>query len=306
MPQRLVVLAAGTGQRLRRTCPEALKPLADAGGMPLIVRVLLGAQHAGIHRADIVLGYRGDEIREALTSRFSTGAMTLRFFENPAWSRTANGVSLLAAADDRSPCLLAMADHLFDDTLFQTAQRAAPPDGSIALLIDRKLSTCFDLDDATKVQTHGALITAIGKQLSVYDALDCGLFSLTAAVFDVLASEVASRGDCSITDAMRQFAASGRLLGVDVGAARWHDVDTEEALAHTQSLFPGLAARLHVGARCRPLTQGAHVAGVDLDIDRTHSVVIAQVVEHASHRLAGIALAGEWGAEQPGQMRRGV
>ena len=253
MQERLVILAAGGGSRLRQARLATTKPMTEVGGIPLIVRVLVGAKRIGVRRADIVIGYRGEEIKEALNGKWRVEGITLRFIENPAWSNTANGVSLLAAADDKAPFFLSMADHLFDDAIWDVAQHAPTPEGGVSLLIDRKISQCFDIDDATKVKTSGLSqagsashaggvshagsqhIVAISKELPEYDALDCGLFSVTDGIFETLTEELALRGDCSLSDGMRRLGARGKFWGVDVGGAFWHDVDTPEAFAFAES-----------------------------------------------------------------------
>lgn len=236
MLDRLVILAAGGGSRLRSSQHATPKPLTRVGGVPLAVRVLQGAKRVGVRRADIVIGCRGEEIREALSGAWRVEGLELRFLENPAWSTTANGVSLLCAADDRSPFYLSMADHLFDDSIWGVAAQAPLPDGGATLLIDRKIGACFDIDDATKVKTgQGQSIVAIGKELSDYDALDCGLFAVTSGVFDTLSEELSARGDCSLSDGMRRLGARGRFLGQEIGGAFWHDVDTPGALAFAEA-----------------------------------------------------------------------
>jgi NDP-sugar pyrophosphorylase family protein len=69
MRDRLVILAAGGGTRLRQARLGSTKPTTEVGGVPMIVRVLVGARRIGVTRADIVIGYRGEEIKEALSSQ---------------------------------------------------------------------------------------------------------------------------------------------------------------------------------------------------------------------------------------------
>ena len=54
------------------------------------------------------------------------------------------------------------------------------------LAIDRKIEAIFDLDDAMKVQTTGNRVTAIGKTLAIYDAIDTGIFLCPNDLFDYL------------------------------------------------------------------------------------------------------------------------
>lgn len=243
MIDRLIMLAAGGGARLREDAAAPPKPLTLVGGIPLCVRVLLGARRIGVRRVDVVIGFRGAEIKQALSGPWRVEGLTLRFQENPRWAETSNGVSLLAAAKDTSPFYLSMADHLFDEALWEHAREAEAPAGGATLLIDRNISRCFDLDDATKVRTSGRRIIAIGKDLTEYDALDCGLFAATSGVFDALREEEAERGDCSLSDGMRRLASKGLFFAREVGDAFWHDVDTPEALAFAEKILSPAAAQ---------------------------------------------------------------
>ena len=112
---RAIVLAAGRGSRLV-TEDEPPKPLRLVGGVPLLVRILRTLQAEGIREAVVVIGHRGEEIRQALLREPSLG-LELTFVTN-AESDKANGVSLVAAGDhvDRE-CLLTMADHLYSPDL---------------------------------------------------------------------------------------------------------------------------------------------------------------------------------------------
>ncbi|HHH27028.1 MAG TPA: nucleotidyltransferase, partial [Polyangiaceae bacterium] len=93
---RAIVLAAGRGSRLV-TEDEPPKPLRLVGGVPLLVRILRTLQAEGIREAVVVIGHRGDEIRQALL-REPTLGLELSFVDNPQNDK-ANGVSLVAAAD---------------------------------------------------------------------------------------------------------------------------------------------------------------------------------------------------------------
>src|SRR5262245_9760977 len=132
---RAVVLAAGTGSRLREGGDELPKPLRPVAGVPLCVRVLRTLEAAGVREAAIIIGYQGDRIRRALLSEPSLG-LSLTFIENPRFDKK-NGVSLLAAKDfvDRE-CLLTMSDHLYSPELVRRLVAWDLPEGACALGVD--------------------------------------------------------------------------------------------------------------------------------------------------------------------------
>ena len=113
--------------------------------------------------------------------------------------------------------------------------------GEVILAVDPKLERMFDLDDATKVRRDGDHIVDIGKEIASYDAFDTGMFLCSPELFDVLES-VKKNGNCTLSDGMRLLGQNGRLRAFDVEDASWQDVDTPEALAYAESIFPSSSA----------------------------------------------------------------
>ena len=109
--------------------------------------------------------------------------------------------------------------------------------GLLNLAIDRKLDSIVDLDDAMKIQTRGNKVTGIGKNLQSYDAIDTGLFVCPNGNFCLSrAGEVCNNGgsDCSLANAVELMALDGKVHGIDIGSARWHDIDTPRVLEHAE------------------------------------------------------------------------
>jgi histidinol-phosphate aminotransferase len=233
---RAVVLAAGLGSRLAHQRDAMPKPLREVAGRPLLVRILGCLQDVGIREAVVVIGHEGDRIRQALLSEPSL-ALSITFVHNARY-HAKNGVSVLAAAEHiDQECLLVMADHLYAPELPQRLMAADLPDGACALAVDRDIQRCFDLDDATKVNTASGRIARIGKELVDYDAVDTGVFRIGPALVEALRGLDARQGDCSLSEGVAAIAARGAFFAVDVGDARWIDVDTPEALERAEAMI---------------------------------------------------------------------
>ena len=231
MISNAVVLMAGRGSRLRATTP---KPLVQLLGRPLISYTFDALSDAGITNVYAIVGFEKDLVVAGVKPLIPKN-LNVRFIENPDWQKQ-NGISLLAAAKHvSSPFLLTMSDHLFDQAIVDLVLNRIAPD-QLNLAVDRKLDSVFDLDDATKIETRGDRIVAIGKQLERYDAIDTGLFVCPREIFDYL--ERAKRdGDCSLSDGVRAMSADGKVRAIDIGDAWWQDVDTVEMLEHAGKLI---------------------------------------------------------------------
>ena len=230
-----LVLAAGNGDRFhsggRRS--KLLQPIL---GDPIIIRTLTTARDAGIRRVEIVLGYEADSLRAVIEAAVPTG-LAVHFSVNPEW-HLENGVSVLAARDrldDRFALL--MGDHLFEAPMLARLL-AHPSRGDECLLaVDSRPTPPEVAAEATKVRMDGSgHITAIGKDLTSYDALDTGMFVCAPSLFAAIDASRAE-GDTTLSGGIRQLAARRLMRGVDIGDAAWYDIDTMDDLHHAEGLL---------------------------------------------------------------------
>jgi len=229
-----VILIAGQGSRLRGVDKNCLKPFVPVLGRPLLSYTVEAVSCAGISTVHFVVGYESERVI-AETKQLVPPQITASFILNSDW-RKQNGISLLTAAGHVSaPFLLTMGDHLFDDTVVDCLLDNFEP-GLLNIAIDRKLDSIVDLNDAMKVQTRGNKVTRIDKNLRSYDAIDTGLFVCPAEIFAYLerAKTVNGEEDCSLANGIELMAIDGKVRGIDIGSARWHDIDTPRVLEHAE------------------------------------------------------------------------
>src|SRR5262245_6020941 len=99
-----IVMAAGKGTRMKSDLPKVLFP---AAGRPLIEYVLDALAEAGIRRMVVVVGYRGDLVRQVLAGRAG-----VEFVEqSPQWG-TGHAVMVCrqSLADHDGPILIMTGD----------------------------------------------------------------------------------------------------------------------------------------------------------------------------------------------------
>src|SRR5215216_6128948 len=229
-----VILIAGEGSRLRGADANFLKPFVPVLGRPLLSYTLDAVSYAGISTVHFVVGYESERVI-AEAKGLIPPQITASFIVNPDWQKQ-NGISLLAAVDHvRAPFLLMMGDHVFDDTIVDCLLDTFDP-GLLNIAIDRKIESIVDLDDAMKVQTRGSKVIGIGKNLRRYDAIDTGVFVCPQDIFAYLEHAKCINGgsDCSLANAIELMAVDGKVRGIDIGSARWHDIDTARVLKHAE------------------------------------------------------------------------
>ena len=225
---KAVILAAGLGSRLSyAACPEGCKPLTRVAGLPLIKRILYQLQLAEIEEALIVVGYRKDSLIKYLKLQKDL-KIRIRFVLNEDFDLP-NGMSLLKCKDflKYEPFLLLMADHLFSTEILQNLlAQPIPYDGAI-LAVDEKFTPNIDLADATKVAIAGGRIWRIGKGITIYTAVDTGLFLCTPSIFEAMETAV-EEGNASLSAGMQIIAGRRRLFPMGIGEYYWQDIDNLE------------------------------------------------------------------------------
>ncbi len=223
-----VFLAAGRGSRMSANGHDH-KALRDLMGVPIIERGIRAFREAGIQRFTIVVGHAAELIEAAIGDGSRLG-VEVRYAYNDDW-RLGNGTSLYAVRElvDGERFVLAMADHWFEPAMARLLLERAAVDERSLLCVDPDGSRVWNLDDATKVRVgeDGAVIAA-AKDLPEFDAIDCGLFVCSPAVFPALERAFAD-GDYELSAAMRALEGPSRLAAVSIDGRLWEDVDTETA-----------------------------------------------------------------------------
>jgi 1L-myo-inositol 1-phosphate cytidylyltransferase len=231
-----LIPAAGFGSRHALGDETVLKPLVPVAGRPLIFRALDSLQLAGCDRVVIVLGHEADRVRAGISETYD-GDVHIDFVLNPRFDLH-NGVSVLSACEALSgEFVLAMSDHVFDDAVMHLVASIECPQNGASLVVDSKLGSILDMDDATKVVVRDERIVAIGKDLSEYNAVDCGIFVAGDALMSALDQVLRATGNATLSDGVRLLAERGTMHAVDLGAGRWQDVDTPEMLIAAEAML---------------------------------------------------------------------
>ncbi len=113
-----LLLAAGTGSRLRPLTRSAPKCLTQVGGLPILERLVNNLADQGIERLVVVIGHLGDQIRDFLNHKAC--GMQVEYILSPEYRTTNNIYSLWMAREQiREPFLLVESDLIFDASMLE-------------------------------------------------------------------------------------------------------------------------------------------------------------------------------------------
>lgn len=234
---KAVIIAAGFGSRLWQTSHQIPKTLLPLGKGTILSTIIEGLKAAGISELLLVIGFNREHIIRYL--EHNPPGLPYTLVENLEWER-GNALSVYKVKDyvENEPFLLSMSDHVVSvDALRQIATH---PERTNLLMVDPFIMENFDLDDATKVLQQDGYITEIGKELSSYNALDCGIFRLETDFFGAVEQAVA-QGKESISAAICELAAQSRIRTIILDKPdQWLDIDTPEAYQHALQNYKGV------------------------------------------------------------------
>ena len=242
---RALILAAGRGNRLQPLTADIPKCLVEIGGESLLERSLRALSSQGITEAVIVIGYKGEVIRDRFGSRFA--GVDIHYVEAPDYATTNNIRSLWDAREylDQDVLLLE-ADIAFDPSVI-AALLTKPGSSTAVAPYDRTLS-----GTVVRCDSHGRITdftlgadqdkrfntTGTFKTVNIYllregllrdqilprlrSAIDAG--NLQAYYESIFCDCVA---DKTLVD----------LAAVDVSASRWCEIDDDRDRDAAEFLF---------------------------------------------------------------------
>lgn len=113
-----IILAAGMGRRLGELTQHNTKCMVPVNGTTLIDRLLGQLSRQQLERILIVIGYKGQELRDYIGHRYD-GRLKIEYAENPVYDRTNNIYSLALVKDQlqQDDTLLIESDLIFSDRL---------------------------------------------------------------------------------------------------------------------------------------------------------------------------------------------
>ncbi|MGI5900926.1 MAG: sugar phosphate nucleotidyltransferase [Desulfitobacteriia bacterium] len=234
---RAVLLAAGAGKRLRSHFKRP-KPLVHLLGLSLIERNILGLKECGIKEFVVITGCYIDEIRNSLGNGERLGVQ-IKYLHNSDWE-LGNGVSAFAFQKDyrsEKKFILLMADHIFEVPLLKrfVAKAQEISQEEILLAADKRVDKIFDLADGTKIKADQDYALELGKNLTEFNAVDCGLFIGSKALLEALEVSI-DRGEYALTDAVNILAREGKVK-LHFVEGIWEDVDDFASYKNAEKKF---------------------------------------------------------------------
>ncbi len=237
----VVILAAGIGSRLAPVTDTQPKCLTDLNGKSLILRVVEQfLSHSEVAKINVVVGYLGDQIIEALKPYGDRVSITT----NEVFRTTNNLYSFALtkeALNSQNTLVLLNGDCAYDDEIVSAIVKSdsvrsqVAADAGIYMEESMKIST----DSSGKINHIAKTITeedAHATSIDLYRLVPSDkvtLFEKAAAIFE-------SSGLNTWTEvALAECFADGSIIAepLEVTGYRWYEIDNLDDLRAAQELF---------------------------------------------------------------------
>jgi choline kinase len=235
-----VIMAAGVGRRLQPFTDTRHKALLEVGGRSLLGRHLDHLAVGGVERTTIVIGYRGEQIREHCGERHQE--MAIRYVENPQYRR-GSILSFRAGLQDLERAAVFMdADVLYHREVLHRLLRSPAP---ACCLID---PTAQETGEEMMIGTRAGRALKIARRVGPdWDRVgeSVGFFLIGdawLARMRAILDDFVRRGAIEVEyeESLNALMAEAPFAFIEVGDLPWTEIDFEEDLVKAERILARL------------------------------------------------------------------
>lgn len=240
---KVIILAAGQGQRLRPLTEHLPKCLIPVGGAPILKHMLDRVESCGLADVVLVTGFEADLIRRYV-SHLPLRGVHVEFVVNERFAETNNLYSLwLALQENREPVTILNADDYFNVHILESLQKSAAVTAAVVDFTHPLPS------DAMKTRVDGSRVTFLGKTLPEQFASGnaIGMYRFSGRTATLLRDEIGQwvrggRWKDFYVAAINALAARLPIHAVSTEGLTWGEIDDHNDLAAAPSKFARILA----------------------------------------------------------------
>ena len=244
-----IILAAGMGRRLGELTKENTKCMVPVNGVRLIDRLLGQLSQLNLNRIIIVVGYKGKELREYITSSLwgRSGGAPIEFAENPIYDKTNNIYSLSIVKDklQEDDTLLIESDLIFSDRLFPMLLDNPYPNLALVAKYESWMDgTMVRLDEdqnivnfVSKEAFDYADVNSYYKTVNIYKLSREFLQHQYVPFLDAYTKAVGNNEYYENVLRIISMLNSHNMKALPIGNERWYEIDDKQDLDIAEAIF---------------------------------------------------------------------
>ena len=241
-----IILAAGMGRRLGDYTKDNTKCMVPVNGVKLIDRLLGQLSKQSLNRVIIVVGYKGQELRDYIGNRYD-GQLNIEYAENPVYDKTNNIYSLALVKDklQEDDTLLIESDLIFSDNMIPMLIQNTYPN----LALVAKYETWMD-GTMVKLDDDQNIVNFISKDAFDYNEVDS--YYKTVNIYK-LSRQFSQQKYVPFLDAYTKAVGNNEyyenvlriisllnnhdIKALPIGNEKWYEIDDKQDLDIAEALF---------------------------------------------------------------------
>jgi len=241
-----IILAAGMGRRLGDYTKDNTKCMVPVNGVKLIDRLLEQLSKQSLNRVIIVVGYKGQELRDYIGNRYD-GQLNIEYAENPVYDKTNNIYSLALVKDklQEDDTLLIESDLIFSDNMIPMLIQNTYPN----LALVAKYETWMD-GTMVKLDDDQNIVNFISKDAFDYNEVDS--YYKTVNIYK-LSRQFSQQKYVPFLDAYTKAVGNNEyyenvlriisllnnhdIKALPIGNEKWYEIDDKQDLDIAEALF---------------------------------------------------------------------
>ncbi len=228
--KKAVLLAAGKGTRMKELTNELPKPMLEVRGKPILLHIVEGLKAAGVTDFCIIVGYRADVVRDFFGDGSKFG-VRVTYATQVVQDGTGRVVELAKDFAGSDAFILSYGDILISPANYARLTELAGAEGIVTV---KRNEGEMAKGGCVVVNERFELTDLIEKPAGPAPSpwYNAGVYTFRPSIFDFTARlKLSPRGEYELTDAIRDFAQSGKTVRVIELTGDWADVRDAEVLA---------------------------------------------------------------------------
>ena len=224
LPNIMVIMAGGKGERLLPQTERCPKPMLLVGGKPILERIILRAKKSGISKFIIAIHYLGDVIEDYFGDGADFG-VEIKYLRENSPLGTAGALSLIEETP-RYPILITNGDVLTDINYADVVDFHVTNNASATMAVrSYEIQNPFGV-----VETDGLEITSYIEKPVTYSLINAGIYVLEPIVL----KEVPKDSTFNMPDLLDILMKNDRKVIAYPAHERWLDVGIPEELSKAE------------------------------------------------------------------------
>lgn len=250
-----IILAAGMGRRLGKYTQDNTKCMVEVNGVKLIDRLFRQLLKVDLSRVIIVVGYKGDNLKQYITSHYANSKLNIEFYDNPIYDKTNNIYSLWLVRKqmEEDETLLIESDLIFSDRMIPMIVNDKRPnialvakyetwmDGTMVCLDDDNHITNFVSKKAFRYED----VDKYYKTVNIYKFSQNFTQNIYVPFLDAYCKALGNNEYYEQVLRVVTMLDKSNLEALEIGSEKWYEIDDVQDLDIAETIFADNDEMLH-------------------------------------------------------------